>query len=95
MPSCDSFVFDEMKLSVLVSAGAAFLQAAVLVTDMQQQYFLMVENLFYFSTELPDGYVEEEFNTPVAQDPDDLTEDTRVAVTEAGDVEWECAGEKQ
>ncbi|KFP22691.1 TIMELESS-interacting protein, partial [Egretta garzetta] len=45
--------------------------------------------------ELPDGYVEEEFNTPVAQDPDDLTEDTRVAVTEAGDVEWECAGEKQ
>ncbi|XP_010164015.2 LOW QUALITY PROTEIN: TIMELESS-interacting protein, partial [Antrostomus carolinensis] len=45
---------------------------------------------------------EEEFNTPVAQDPADLIEDTqasatRVAVTEAedGDTELECAGEKQ
>ncbi|NXE74473.1 TIPIN protein, partial [Cochlearius cochlearius] len=50
--------------------------------------------------ELPDGYMEEEFNTPVAQDPADLIEDTqgtaaKVAVAEAGDVEWECAGEKQ
>ncbi|NWH54143.1 TIPIN protein, partial [Fregata magnificens] len=52
--------------------------------------------------ELSAGYLEEEFNTLVAQDPADLTEDTqatamKVAVTEAedGDIELECAGEKQ
>lgn len=58
--------------------------------------------LFYFSTELSAHYSEEEFNTPVAQDPADLTKDTQVtttkiAVTEAedGDTELECASEKQ
>ncbi|NXA21238.1 TIPIN protein, partial [Ibidorhyncha struthersii] len=47
-------------------------------------------------------YSEEEFNTPVAQDPTDLTKDTQVtttnvAVTEAedGDTELECVSEKQ
>ncbi|NXX58900.1 TIPIN protein, partial [Scopus umbretta] len=52
--------------------------------------------------ELSASYSEEEFNTPVAQDPADLTEDTqatatKVAVTEAeaGDTELERAGEKQ
>ncbi|NXJ90251.1 TIPIN protein, partial [Corythaixoides concolor] len=52
--------------------------------------------------ELSACYSEEEFNTSVAQDPADLTEDTqvttsRVAVTEAeaGDTELEHASEKQ
>ncbi|XP_068266042.1 TIMELESS-interacting protein isoform X2 [Nyctibius grandis] len=52
--------------------------------------------------ELSACYVEEEFNTPVAQDSADLIEDTqatatKVAVTEAeaGDTELECASEKQ
>ncbi|XP_009885113.1 PREDICTED: TIMELESS-interacting protein [Charadrius vociferus] len=52
--------------------------------------------------ELSTVYSEEEFNTPVAQDPADLTKDTqvtttKVAVTEAedGDTELECASEKQ
>ncbi|KFQ73104.1 TIMELESS-interacting protein, partial [Phoenicopterus ruber ruber] len=52
--------------------------------------------------ELSTSYLEEEFNTPVAQDPADLVEDThvtttKVAVTEAedGDTELECASEKQ
>ncbi|NXY70877.1 TIPIN protein, partial [Glareola pratincola] len=47
-------------------------------------------------------YLEEEFNTPVAQDPSDLIEDTQVTTTkvavtegEAEDIELECAGEKQ
>ncbi|NXT94213.1 TIPIN protein, partial [Anhinga rufa] len=48
--------------------------------------------------ELSASYSEEELNTPVAQDPADLTEDTpaaaaEVAVAEA--VEPDCAGEKQ
>ncbi|NXJ40768.1 TIPIN protein, partial [Ciconia maguari] len=54
--------------------------------------------------ELSASYLEEEFNTPVAQDPPDLIENTqatvtKVAVTEAedtaGDTELECSGEKQ
>ncbi|KFQ57769.1 TIMELESS-interacting protein, partial [Pelecanus crispus] len=52
--------------------------------------------------ELPASYSEEEFNSPVAQDPADLIDDTqatatKAAVTEAedGDIEWEQAGEKQ
>ncbi|XP_069722787.1 TIMELESS-interacting protein isoform X2 [Phaenicophaeus curvirostris] len=52
--------------------------------------------------ELSAGYSEEEFNTPVAQDPADHIEDTQAttsmsAVPEAedGDREWECASEKQ
>ncbi|XP_010009147.1 PREDICTED: TIMELESS-interacting protein [Nestor notabilis] len=53
--------------------------------------------------ELSTGYSEEEFNTPVANDPADLIEDTpvtavKVAVdedTEAGDTDLECASEKQ
>ncbi|XP_008938590.1 PREDICTED: TIMELESS-interacting protein [Merops nubicus] len=52
--------------------------------------------------ELSTSYSEEEFITPVAQDPADLIEDTQgtttnVAVTEAenGDTELECANEKQ
>ncbi|NXW43337.1 TIPIN protein, partial [Nyctiprogne leucopyga] len=52
--------------------------------------------------ELSTHYSEEEFNTPVAQDPADLIEDTqasatRVAVSEAedGDTELECASENQ
>ncbi|NWQ79880.1 TIPIN protein, partial [Columbina picui] len=53
-------------------------------------------------TELSISYSEEEFTTPVAQDPADLIEDTqvtptKVGVTEAegGDAELECASEKQ
>ncbi|KAK4820736.1 hypothetical protein QYF61_004417 [Mycteria americana] len=54
--------------------------------------------------ELSASYLEEEFNTPVAQDPPDLIENTqatvtKVAVTEAedtaGDRELECSSEKQ
>ncbi|XP_075288220.1 TIMELESS-interacting protein [Opisthocomus hoazin] len=50
--------------------------------------------------ELSTGSLEEEFNTPVAQDPTDLMEDTpvaaaTVAVTEAEDTEVEWASEKQ
>ncbi|NXN75286.1 TIPIN protein, partial [Himantopus himantopus] len=52
--------------------------------------------------ELSACYSEEEFNSPVAQDPTDLTKDTqvsttKVALTEAedGDTELECASEKQ
>ncbi|NWU96822.1 TIPIN protein, partial [Upupa epops] len=46
------------------------------------------------------SYLEEEFTTPVAQDPADLTEDAEVpadevAVTEAGDAGLECASENQ
>ncbi|NXV48308.1 TIPIN protein, partial [Uria aalge] len=52
--------------------------------------------------ELSAHYVEEEFNSPAAQDPSDLIEDTQVTTTkvavteaEAGDTELECASEKQ
>ncbi|NXL41913.1 TIPIN protein, partial [Podilymbus podiceps] len=52
--------------------------------------------------ELSTSYSEEEFNTPLAQDPADLIEDTnitatKVAVTEAedGDTDLEYASEKQ
>ncbi|NXW65162.1 TIPIN protein, partial [Eurystomus gularis] len=52
--------------------------------------------------EFSTSYSEEEFNTPVAQDPDDLIEDTQVTTTkaavveaEAGDLELERASEKQ
>ncbi|XP_075015840.1 TIMELESS-interacting protein isoform X2 [Calonectris borealis] len=52
--------------------------------------------------ELSASYLEEDFNTPVAQDLADLIEDThatatKVAVTEAedGDIELERGGEKQ
>ncbi|NXR72936.1 TIPIN protein, partial [Pycnonotus jocosus] len=50
--------------------------------------------------ELPSSYSEEEFDSPVAQDPIGLTEDTRVpaardAPTEDGDDELECAREEQ
>ncbi|XP_074956861.1 TIMELESS-interacting protein [Phalacrocorax aristotelis] len=52
--------------------------------------------------ELSTSYSEEEFTTPVAQDPADLTKDMRAAAAEgavteaeAGDTELECAGEKQ
>ncbi|NXF46401.1 TIPIN protein, partial [Oceanites oceanicus] len=52
--------------------------------------------------ELSASYSEEEFNTPVAQDPADFIEvthatTTKIAVREAeeGDTELECAGEKQ
>lgn len=57
--------------------------------------------LFCFS-EFPITSSEEEFTTPVAQDPSDLIEDTQVTTTkvavtdaEAGDRELECASEKQ
>ncbi|NWZ43275.1 TIPIN protein, partial [Brachypodius atriceps] len=50
--------------------------------------------------ELPSSYSEEEFDSPVAQDPTGLTEDTQVpaardAPTEDGDDELECAKEEQ
>ncbi|NWQ95202.1 TIPIN protein, partial [Burhinus bistriatus] len=52
--------------------------------------------------ELSAHYSEEEFSTPVAQDPADLTKDTQVTATtvavreaEDGDTELECASEKQ
>ncbi|NWW83095.1 TIPIN protein, partial [Climacteris rufus] len=50
--------------------------------------------------ELPSSYSEEEFNSPVAQDPADLTEDTQVpaaevALTEDGDDKLESAREEQ
>ncbi|NWI65694.1 TIPIN protein, partial [Todus mexicanus] len=49
--------------------------------------------------ELSTSYSEEDFNTLVAQDPADFIEDTqvtttKVAVTEAEDLELECASEK-
>ncbi|NXP29045.1 TIPIN protein, partial [Scytalopus superciliaris] len=51
-------------------------------------------------SELPSGYSEEEFNSPVTQDPTDLTEDTQgpaatAARTEDADGELECAREEQ
>lgn len=54
----------------------------------------------FLSTELPSSYPEEEFDSPVAQDPTDLTEDTQVPAakdgpTEDGDDELECAREEQ
>ncbi|XP_068059627.1 TIMELESS-interacting protein isoform X2 [Anomalospiza imberbis] len=50
--------------------------------------------------ELPSSYSEEEFDSPVAQHPSDLTEDTQVpaardAPTEDGDDELESAREEQ
>ncbi|KFQ03755.1 TIMELESS-interacting protein, partial [Leptosomus discolor] len=50
--------------------------------------------------EVSTSYSEEEFNTPVAQDPTDLIEDTQViatkgAATGAGDTELERVSEKQ
>lgn len=56
--------------------------------------------LIFSSTELPSSYSEEEFDSPVAQDPTDLTEDTQVpaardAPTEDGDDDLECAREEQ
>ncbi|NXY16607.1 TIPIN protein, partial [Atrichornis clamosus] len=49
--------------------------------------------------ELPSSYSEEEFNTPVAQDPTDLAEDTPVPAAEVAlmeeDEELERAGEEQ
>ncbi|NXO10858.1 TIPIN protein, partial [Oriolus oriolus] len=51
--------------------------------------------------ELPSSYSEEEFDSPVVQDPTDLTEDTQVPAAkdapteEDGDEEWECAREEQ
>ncbi|XP_018769553.1 TIMELESS-interacting protein isoform X1 [Serinus canaria] len=50
--------------------------------------------------ELPSSYSEEEFDSPVAQDPPDLTEDTQVpaakdAPPEDGDDELGCAREEQ
>lgn len=58
--------------------------------------------LFFFSTELSTNYLEEEFNTPVTQDPTDLIEDTQITTTEVavtevedGDAELECASEEQ
>ncbi|KFO81109.1 TIMELESS-interacting protein [Cuculus canorus] len=52
--------------------------------------------------ELSSSYLEEEFNTPIAEDPTDLIEDAQTATTvaavpeaEDGDREWECASEKQ
>ncbi|NXY45120.1 TIPIN protein, partial [Ceuthmochares aereus] len=54
------------------------------------------------NAELSASYSEEEFNTPAAQDPADLTEDTQATTTMAAvpgaedrDGEWECASEKQ
>ncbi|NXC66389.1 TIPIN protein, partial [Anhinga anhinga] len=56
----------------------------------------------HHNAELSASYSDEELNAPVAKDPADLAEDTwaaaaELAVTEAeaGDVELECAGEKQ
>ncbi|NXG57390.1 TIPIN protein, partial [Hemiprocne comata] len=50
--------------------------------------------------ELSTHYLEEEFNTPAAEDPTDLIEDTQVTaakvlITEPEDTEWECASEQQ
>ncbi|XP_039579260.1 TIMELESS-interacting protein [Passer montanus] len=50
--------------------------------------------------ELPNSYSEEEFDSPAAQDPPELTEDTQVpaakdAPTEGGDDELGCAWEEQ
>lgn len=66
---------------------------------------VLVRWLLFFPTELSASYSEEEFNTPVAQDPADHIEDTpvtalKVAVnvdTEAedGDTDLEYASEKQ
>lgn len=55
---------------------------------------------WFFLTELSTGYSEEEFSTPAALDPTDLTEDPEVSsaevgVTEAEDTELECASENQ
>ncbi|NWR83672.1 TIPIN protein, partial [Furnarius figulus] len=52
------------------------------------------------SAEVPSGYSEEEFNSPVAQDPPDLTEDTEVpaataALAEEADGELQSAREEQ
>ncbi|NWI30880.1 TIPIN protein, partial [Sula dactylatra] len=67
---------------------------------LERRQAKMQRNSQSHHNELSANYLEEEFNAPVAQDPADLTEDTQaataeVAVTEAGDVELECAGEKQ
>ncbi|XP_051484171.1 TIMELESS-interacting protein isoform X2 [Apus apus] len=50
--------------------------------------------------ELSTQYLEEEFNTPAAEDSTDLIEDTQVTATkvpvaEPEDTEWECASEQQ
>lgn len=55
---------------------------------------------FFSSTELPSSYSEEELDSPVAQDPTDLTEDIQVPAakdtpTEEGDDELESAREEQ
>lgn len=55
--------------------------------------------LFFSLAEVPSSYSEEEFDSPIAQDPTDLTEDTQVpaakdALTEE-DEELERAREEQ
>jgi len=109
MPSCDSFVFDEVKLTLViprVSFAAdcdSSLETAVkpTATVFSHSRKLLLSSLrLFFPTELSTGSLEEEFNTPVAQDPTDLMEDTpvaatTVAITEAEDTEVEWASEKQ
>lgn len=56
---------------------------------------------FSLSAELPSSYSEEEFDSPVAQDPTGLTEDTQVPAAEDAPTEddaedeLECAREEQ
>lgn len=89
-----------------MSLALAFLQTLILVIETAVKHTATMFPhgrkllLFCFSTEFPISSSEEEFTTPVAQDPSDLIEDTQVtttevAVTEAEAGELECASEKQ
>ncbi|KAM9275527.1 TIMELESS-interacting protein isoform 2-T2 [Morus bassanus] len=69
---------------------------------LERRQAKMQRNSQTHHNELSANYLEEEFNTSVAQDPADLTEDTQAATAEVagteagdGDVRLECAGEKQ
>lgn len=91
-----------------MSLALSFLQTVILVIETAVKHRATVFPhskklvLFCFSAEIPISYSEEEFTSPVAQDPTDLIEDTQVTTTkvavteaEAGDTELECASEKQ
>lgn len=99
VPSCHSFVSGEMQFSLLSELPLP--QTGILVMETSVKHSSSVCSWFFFSSaELPSSYSEEEFDSPVAQDPTGLTEDTQVpaardAPTEDGDDELECAKEEQ
>lgn len=76
-------------------------QTGILVMGASVKHSNSVCSWFFFlsSIELPSSYSEEEFDSPVVQDPTDLVEDTQVPAAKDAptdeDEELECAREEQ